>query len=122
MSRYVLTADAQLDLQQIRDYVLNEGGFRAARYVVGALVTGFRSLARTPGQGHRRDDLTPRMELRFWSVFSALRRNLEKCPFGGELSVWPFLSIGEPETSMFGLASSVQESVIARRCQLQRKA
>ena len=72
MSRYVLTADAQLDLQQIRDYVLDEGGFRAARYVVGALVTGFRSLARTPGQGHCRDDLTPRMELRFWSVFSYL--------------------------------------------------
>ena len=30
MSRYVLTAEAQHDLRQIRDHVLNEGGFRAA--------------------------------------------------------------------------------------------
>jgi len=51
MSRYVLTAEAQDDLRQIRDYVLDEGGFRAARYVVGSLVTGFRALAGTPGQG-----------------------------------------------------------------------
>jgi plasmid stabilization system protein ParE len=42
------------------------------RYVVGALVTGFRAVARTPGQGHRRDDFTQREELRFWAVFSYL--------------------------------------------------
>ena len=72
MSRYVLTAEAQVDLKQIRDYALDEGGFSAARYVVGSLVTGFRALARTLGQGHRLDDLTQREELRFWSVFSYL--------------------------------------------------
>jgi plasmid stabilization system protein ParE len=72
MSRYVLTAEAQRDLKQIRDYVFEEGGFRVARYVVGSLITGFRALARTPGQGYRREDLTPRPELRFWSVFSYL--------------------------------------------------
>lgn len=72
MSRYVLTAQAQHDLKQIRDYVLDEGGFRAAHYVVASLVTGFRALVKTPGQGHRREDLTPREELRFWSVFSYL--------------------------------------------------
>src|SRR5260370_37847780 len=72
MSRYVLTAEAQDDLRQIRDYVLDEGGFRVARHVVGSLVAEFRALARTPGQGHRRDDLTGRRELRFWSVFSYL--------------------------------------------------
>jgi toxin ParE1/3/4 len=72
MSRYVLTAEAQHDLKQIRDYVLDEGSFRTARYVVGALVAGFHALARTPGQGHRRDHLTQREELRFWAVFSYL--------------------------------------------------
>jgi toxin ParE1/3/4 len=72
MSRYVLTTEAQYDLKQIRDYVLDEGGFRAARYVIASLVTGFRALARTPGQGHRRGDLSEREELRFWSVFSYL--------------------------------------------------
>jgi toxin ParE1/3/4 len=70
MSRYVLTVEAQHDLKRIRDYVLEEGGFRTARYVVGSIVTGLRAVARTPGQGHRRDDLTRREELRFWSVFS----------------------------------------------------
>jgi len=72
MNPYVLTAEAQDDLRQIRDYVLNEGGFRVARHVVGSLVAEFRALARTPGQGHMRDDLTERKELRFWSVFSYL--------------------------------------------------
>ena len=72
MSRYVLTAEAQRDLRTIRDYVLEEGGFRAARYVVASIVTAFRALARTPGQGHRREDLTRRDEIRFWAVFSYL--------------------------------------------------
>ena len=72
MSRCVLTAEAQQDLKRIRDYVLDEGGFRAARYVVGSIISGFRVLARTPGQGRRRDDLTQREELRFWCIFSYL--------------------------------------------------
>jgi antitoxin ParD1/3/4/toxin ParE1/3/4 len=72
MNRYVLTAEAPKDLKQIRDYVLQEGGCRAARYVVTSIVNAFRGIARTPGQGHHRDDLTPRPELRFWSVFSYL--------------------------------------------------
>ena len=72
MSRYVLTIEAQHDLKQIRDYVLDEGGFGTARYVVGSIVSGFRALAGRPGLGHRRDDLTQREELRFWPVFSYL--------------------------------------------------
>jgi antitoxin ParD1/3/4/toxin ParE1/3/4 len=63
MSRYVLSAEAQNDLRQIRDYVLDEGGFRVARYVVGSIVREFNALARTPGQGHSREDLTQREEL-----------------------------------------------------------
>ena len=63
MSRYDLTFEAQHDLRQIRDYVLEQGGFRAARYVIVSLITAFRALARTPGQGHRREDLTERPEL-----------------------------------------------------------
>ena len=82
MSRYVLTADAQRDLREIRDYVLDRGGFKAARYVVGSIVAGFRAVARTPGQGHRRSDLTQRKELRFWPVFSYLIvYRIDKKPF-----------------------------------------
>src|SRR5713101_3252789 len=72
MSRYGLTVEAQGDLRNIRDNVLAEGGFRVARHVVGSLVAEFRALAGTPRQGHMRDDLTERKELRFWSVFSYL--------------------------------------------------
>jgi len=71
MSRYVLTAEAQGDLNRF-ETTFSMRRFRAARYVVASLVRGFRALARTPGQGHRRDDLSEREELRFWSVFSYL--------------------------------------------------
>src|SRR5450432_3113590 len=40
----VLTDEAQDDLIQVRDYVLQTGGARVARYVVGAVVAGFRSV------------------------------------------------------------------------------
>ncbi|MGI9072248.1 MAG: type II toxin-antitoxin system RelE/ParE family toxin [Bryobacteraceae bacterium] len=72
MSRYVLTTQAQEDLQQIRDYFLREAGFRVARHVLASVVAAFQALARTPGQGHRREDLSSREELRFWNVFSYL--------------------------------------------------
>lgn len=72
MSRYVLTAEAQQDLQQIRDYLLREAGFRVARHVMTSIVAAFHALVRTPGQGHRREDLTPREEVLFWAVFSYL--------------------------------------------------
>ena len=72
MNRYVLTAEAQQDLQLIRDYLLKEAGVRVTRYVLNSIVAAFQALARTPGQGHRREDLTVRDELRFWTVFSYL--------------------------------------------------
>jgi len=72
MSRYVLTPQAQQDLQHIRDYLLAEAGARIARYVLSSIVSACRTLAGTPGLGHRRQDLTPREETRFWPVFSYL--------------------------------------------------
>jgi plasmid stabilization system protein ParE len=72
MTRYVLTLEAQKDLRQIRDYLTMEAGFRVARHVIASMVEAFRRLAQTPGQGHFREDLTSRKELRFWTVFSYL--------------------------------------------------
>lgn len=72
MRRYALTPEAASDLREIRDYVLAEGGPRAARRVLAAIVGACRSIAQVPGQGHRREDLTERGELRFRSVFSYL--------------------------------------------------
>lgn len=40
--------------------------------MAASIVNGFRAVARTPGQGHLRGDLTARPELRFRSVFSYL--------------------------------------------------
>ena len=72
MRRYILTAEAQQDLREIRDYLTSEGGRRVARYVVSAFVVAFRRLAKSPGIGHRREDLTPHESLLFWPVFSYL--------------------------------------------------
>jgi toxin ParE1/3/4 len=72
MSGFVLTADAREDLRQIRDYVLAQGGTRAARYVVQTIADSFRQLSRSPHIGHIREDLTDDPDVRFWSVFSYL--------------------------------------------------
>jgi plasmid stabilization system protein ParE len=52
MNHYVLTAEAQQDLREIRDYLTTEGGRRVARYVGSAFVVAFRKLAKSPGIGH----------------------------------------------------------------------
>ena len=72
MSRYVLALEAQQDLREIRDYLTAEGGARLARHVVGAFIVAFRRLAKTPGMGHRRDDLAPDEDILFWPVLSYL--------------------------------------------------
>lgn len=51
MSRYVLAAEAQKDLREIRDHLTIEAGPRVARHVVGAFVVAFRLLAKRPGAG-----------------------------------------------------------------------
>lgn len=58
MSRYSLTTEAQNDLREIREYLLQRAGVRVTRRVISSLIAAFRSLARTPGLGHRREDLT----------------------------------------------------------------
>lgn len=72
MSRYVLTPEAQHDLREIREFILREGGIRATRHVMAALVGAFRLLARSSGLGHRREGLTGREEIQFFGVFAYL--------------------------------------------------
>ncbi len=71
ISRYILSPEAQRDIEQIRDYILDEAGTGVARHVLGQITTALRFLAATPGAGHRRDDLTE-ADLRFWPVLSYL--------------------------------------------------
>jgi len=72
MIRYVLTPDAQRDLEEIVSHLEADSGSRIAKCVATAIVSAFRSLAKSPGIGHKRTDLTARQQLRFWRVFSYL--------------------------------------------------
>ena len=71
MKRYRLSPEAQGDIEDIRKYLVKEGGAALARYVMGEIRQALRFLAETPGAGHVRDDLTDE-PVKFWSVFSYL--------------------------------------------------
>lgn len=67
---FVLTPDAQSDLDAIQDFLLAESVGASA--VVGqALFAAFARLAEHPGIGHDRADLTDR-PVKFWAVYSYL--------------------------------------------------
>ncbi len=68
MSRYLLTPTAQEDLAAIRDYYLAEAGARIARHMLVEFVEAFRFLARTPGAGHKREDLAGERPVLFWPL------------------------------------------------------
>jgi len=68
MSGYILIPVAQEDLADIRDYYLEEGGYRVARQMLVEFVETFRFLARTPGAGHKREDLAEDRPILFWPM------------------------------------------------------
>jgi plasmid stabilization system protein ParE len=71
VSRYLLSVEAQSDLDEIRAYMTQQGGARLARYVLGEIRKALNFIADTPGAGHFRPDLTDQ-PVKFWSVFSYL--------------------------------------------------
>lgn len=66
MKRYVLSAAAELDLDAIWEYIALDNIDAADRWI-GKLFEAFETLMRTPGMGHRREDLTS-FPIHFWSV------------------------------------------------------
>lgn len=66
MSRYVLSVDAELDLNQVWEYIARDNVDAADRWTA-KLFDAFESLARTPGMGHGRPDLTD-LPVLFWPV------------------------------------------------------
>ena len=68
MSGYILMPVAQEDLADIRDYYLEEAGYRVARQMLVEFVEKFRFLARTPGAGHKREDLAEDRAILFWPM------------------------------------------------------
>jgi plasmid stabilization system protein ParE len=58
VSGYVLSADAELDLDEIWEYIAADNLDAADRWI-GKLFDAFETLGKMPGVGHRREDLTP---------------------------------------------------------------
>jgi plasmid stabilization system protein ParE len=63
---YVLGAEAELDLNDVWEYIAQDS-IDAADHWIGKLFDAFDALARNPGMGHKRDDLTDYPVL-FWPV------------------------------------------------------
>ncbi len=57
MSGYLLSVDADFDLDDIWEYIAADNIDAADRWS-GKLLDGFEALGQTPGMGHRREDLT----------------------------------------------------------------
>jgi plasmid stabilization system protein ParE len=66
VKKYVLSAAAELDLDAIWEYIALDN-IDAADHWIGRLFDVFETLARTPGMGHRREDLTS-FPVYFWPV------------------------------------------------------
>jgi plasmid stabilization system protein ParE len=54
---YILSEDADLDLNDIWDYIAQDDIDAADRWI-GKLFDAFETIGRTPGIGHKREDLT----------------------------------------------------------------
>ncbi len=65
---FLLTEAADEDLQEIKDYICRDS-VRTARRVIRELKESMLGLAKMPGKGHVREDLTAE-DIRFWTVYS----------------------------------------------------
>lgn len=66
MTRYVLSEDADHDLNTIWDYIAADSVDDADRWI-GKLFEAFDSIGNAPGIGHKRSDLTA-LPVLFWPV------------------------------------------------------
>ena len=71
MKRYITSPEAEQDLDQIKDYLVKQGGIHVARHVFTEIKQAMRFLGSTPEAGHLRQDLTD-APVKFWPVFSYL--------------------------------------------------
>jgi toxin ParE1/3/4 len=67
---YVLGVDAEVDLDNIWEYIAGDNIDSADRWIA-MLFEAFETLGRTPGVGHKREDLT-HYRVRFWPVAAYL--------------------------------------------------
>jgi plasmid stabilization system protein ParE len=69
MKRFVLTSPAERDIDQIKAFLKQEAGATIARRVLRDIRGAMEFLAKEPGVGHAREDLTSR-PVKFWTVYS----------------------------------------------------
>lgn len=70
MSKYVLSAAAEADLNAIWEYIAEDNVDAADRWI-DKLFNAFETLAQNPNMGHRREDLTL-FRVLFWPVAAYL--------------------------------------------------
>lgn len=70
MTSFILTSQAERDLDQILDYLVGDS-IEAAGRVSDAIEQAFEKLARTPDIGHFREDLADKRH-KFFQVYSYL--------------------------------------------------
>jgi plasmid stabilization system protein ParE len=70
VSGYILSVDADFDLDEIWEYIAADN-IDAADDWIEKLFDAFEALGQTPGMGHRREDLTSYPVL-FWPIGSYL--------------------------------------------------
>jgi len=70
MKRYVLSVEAELDLDEIWEFISQDDIDAADRWI-GTLFDAFENIAATPGIGHTRKDLTS-YPILFWPVSAYL--------------------------------------------------
>jgi plasmid stabilization system protein ParE len=68
MSAFVVAPEAEDDTYKIWRYLLKEAGLAAADRVETELLDAFAGLAKSPGKGHRRPDLT-RSDVLFYTLY-----------------------------------------------------
>lgn len=66
MREYVLSTGAEMDLDEIWEYIAQDNIHAADRWI-GRLFDAFDALTRAPGMGHKREDLTA-YPILFWPV------------------------------------------------------
>ena len=54
MKHFVLSPEAEQDLDDIKSYLMGKAGLQVTRYVVSELRSAIQFLAKTPGAGHLR--------------------------------------------------------------------
>jgi len=81
MNEYVLGRAAERDIEELWDYIADES-IEAADRLLGQIFDALDELARLPGMGHKREDLTI-LPVLFWPVgnylviYRAMERPIE---------------------------------------------